>query len=120
MSDYIKNASETTIRVLNFDGTDNDVFSEWWSKKQAIARRRGYRHVLLEDQPTMPTDTEMEDGKQADGTTLTKEQKELYKANAVAYSDMILDLSKTALHYAVTAKTDNVKEGDARLKKTMW
>ena len=115
MSEEVKNSGETTIRVLSFDGADESKFDEWYTKKLAIARKRGYREVLLSDDLDIPSDKAMETGETEDGKKVTNEQKKAYKMNSAAYSDLVLDLSGTALHYAEKAKTDLLNEGDARL-----
>ena len=108
-------AGEMTIRVLSFDGKDEAKFDEWYTKKLAIARKRGYREVLLSDELEIPSDSEIVAGAKEDGTVLSDEEKLNYKLNSLAYSDLVLDLSGTALHYAEKARTDSLAEGDARL-----
>lgn len=104
----VRNAGETTIRVLSFDGKDETKFDEWYTKKLAIARKRGYREVLLSDELEIPSDSEIVAGVKVDGTVLSDEQKLNYKMNSLAYSDLVLDLSGTAL---ITLK---------RLERTRW
>jgi hypothetical protein len=95
------------IRLIKFDGDENK-WPEWSVKVLAFAKSKEFKEGLTGNQAKAFSDA----------TVLTTEDddvKEAYKLNDRAYQFLILSCSDIAFGLVNMAKTEELKDGDARI-----
>ena len=105
MSDNLK-----AIRIIQFDDKKSS-FRRWSKKFLAVAKRRGYKKVLLGTETVPKSMDVLDETKAADKVLLAARE-----ANELAYNDLILACDgDIAFGIVETAVSAELPDGDAKL-----